>query len=128
MRLIKNFNDYKKINETGEWSRDIDWEYVKNNPDDKDEFPMWIRQLEDDINILSNKLKSGLEIIIKDIRGFDAYQGPYANVDFKTKSKTIPCKIWTFEYGIIFDKCNNDVISGLEGTVDHVAEILNEKF
>ena len=96
MKYLKMFDNFSEdikntqhINETGEWDRDIDWEYVKNNPDDEDEFASWIRALEQSINSINDLLDDSHKIEIIDIKGFDKYQGPYANVKIMDNYYTI---------------------------------------
>ena len=76
MKYIKNY----KLFETGEWSRGVNWQYTKDNPDDDCEEANWIRSLEKDLNEVIDFLDDPKLFQIIDIRGFDMYQGPYATV------------------------------------------------
>lgn len=73
----------KKLNETGEWPKGLDWQYVKDTPDSgrEEEEYYWIKSLEEDLNLIKKRLKyKNINFEIVDIRGFDKYQGPYADV------------------------------------------------
>lgn len=65
------------INETGEWDRDVDWDYVKENPDDESEESLWMKLMWKELQEIEERTDS-FEIL--DIKGFDTYQGPYAIV------------------------------------------------
>lgn len=112
----------QNVNETGEWSRDMDWQWVKGLTDNevgRSEEASWIRALE---NLLMSVNDLGGELTIKDIKGFDLYQGPYALVDVKGKTYTV----WTAEHDELFvedhPKANTD--RGFVGTPEEVANIL----
>lgn len=83
----------KRFYETGGWNRNIDWNYVKENPDDDSEESNWIKYLQKQIEEIIDDLddESILEII--DIKGFDMYQGPYASVKIFDKKY----QIWSIE-------------------------------
>jgi len=67
---------YIKKFETGEWSRDVDWDFVKNNPDDDSEEANWIKNMQSKLEEIDSE-----HFEILDIRGFDLYSGPYAIVN-----------------------------------------------
>ena len=77
MKYLKEY----KIFETGEWSSDVDWDFVKENPDNDSEEANWIRSMENKLNLVKNALESEeVSFEIENIRGYDMYQGPYASV------------------------------------------------
>jgi len=84
----------KKILETGEWSSDVDLQYVKNHPEDTCEECEWIKRLKEHIDYIINEVEAeGVKISLRDIRGFDKYQGPYAQVSIEGRT----FKFWTSE-------------------------------
>lgn len=87
MKYIKSF---RKINESGEWNRTIDWEYVKNNPDCDDDECQIIKKLEQNMEDIIEHIPDPSKFVLKDIRGFDMYQGAYAIVEIYGKKY----KIW----------------------------------
>lgn len=97
--MIKRLQTYEsfvqKINETGEWNRDLDWQYIKDNPEsvERDDQAAWIKALADSLEEVQNFLGDSVEMEIEDIRGFDNYQGPYAWVNINGKK----FKVWTME-------------------------------
>jgi len=131
VKLFENFDVDKqsaeemnesKMNETGEWSRDMDLQAVKRMTDDeigRDDNASWIKSLYDTLMEIKSQ---GVDLEIDDIKGFDQYQGPYAIVDFKKHGKY---KVWTAEYDELFIENwpdgNND--RGFVGTPD---EIINK--
>ena len=130
MEHIKKFKDFNKINETGEWSRDLDWEYVKNNPNDQDQEASWIRMLQDNLETVNNLLKEGIELVIEDIKGFDLYQGPYASIRIDHNNESSYFKAWTAEEGLFVENfpvnnTNENEINGFGGNVDAFAGAIN---
>lgn len=129
LKHVKTFENFK-INETGEWARDVDWEFVKNNPDADDEFSSWIRELEKLLNEVKQYLddKSRLEII--DIEGFDKYQGPYAQVEIDGKNYEVwttdePYMLWIEDYPI--DNTSEEGLrAGFKGEPIEIAQMLND--
>lgn len=92
----KNFK-IKKINETGEWPKDLDWLYVKNHPEDEEQESNWIRRLADDLEYIIDEVQP-INMEIVDIQGFDLYQGPYAIINIEGKQ----FKVWTTGYYELF--------------------------
>ena len=124
MKHIKNF----KLYETGEWSRGIDWQFVKDNPDDESDESLIILSLEDILNNIKNKLKDKNIFIIKDIRGFDMYQGAYAIVKIFDKTykiwRTDADDLWIDDFPI--DNCSDQgKNSGYEGMIYEIIDLLN---
>ena len=76
MKYLKNF----KLFETGEWSSDVDWQFVKDNPDDDSEESNWIKFLANELEVIIDDLDNPSILEIIDIKGYDLYQGPYAKV------------------------------------------------
>jgi len=76
---MKHLKQYK-IYEAGEWSRGINWEYVKENPDDDSEEASLIKYLEERLDYIISNLDDDNILKIDDIRGHDLYQGAYALV------------------------------------------------
>jgi len=68
------------LNETGEWS-------------DDEEGSAWIESLRGELEMVQNMLAPGLYFIVKDIKGFDKYQGPYATIEINGDTY----KVWTQE-------------------------------
>lgn len=87
----------KKLNETGEWARGLDWLYVKENPDDDSQEANWIRRLADDLEYIIEQIKP-IKMEIEDIQGFDLYQGPYAYINIEGKE----FKVWTTGYNELY--------------------------
>lgn len=84
----------KKILETGEWSSDVDLQYVKNHPEDTCEECEWIKRLKEHIDYIINEVEAeGVKISLRDIQGFDIYTGPYAKVNIEGEE----FKVWTTE-------------------------------
>jgi hypothetical protein len=91
---MKYLKTYNMIKETGEWSRDVDWQYVKDNPDDQSEESLWINLMWTKLDMVEGFFDYDENIFkIIDIRGYDLYQGPYAIV----KIFGINYKIWNYE-------------------------------
>lgn len=125
MKYIKNFTLY----EAGEWSSDIDWQYVKDNPDDTSQEAALIRSLEDSLNYIKNELDNPEIFIIKDIRGFDMYQGPYAMVKIFDRTYKVwitdADDLWIDDFPI--DNCSDEGKKpGYEGMIYDIADMLND--
>ncbi len=80
-----------KLFETGEWSRDVNWQFVKDNPDNDSEEANWIREFEKKLQFIIDYLDNPDIFKIIDINGRDMSQGPYATV--KIFNRTY--KMWT---------------------------------
>ena len=81
-----------KINETGEWTRGIDYDYVKTHRDDDDECVGIILGMEEVLNAIISKVEesdSDIKIEIEDIKGFDMYQGCYAIISIDGDKYTV---------------------------------------
>lgn len=123
MKNIKLFENFDRVNETGEWNRDMNWQKVKGMSADEiqnDEQADWIAALEAQLSMLQNE---GVDLEIIDIKGYDMYQGPFATVEIKGKQGTF--NIWTAEHDELFieDWPNGNTDRGFVGTPE---EIINE--
>jgi len=127
MKHLKTF----KIYETGEWSRDVNWNYVKDNPDDDSEEASLIRYLEERLDYIISNLDNDTILKIKDIRGHDLYQGAYAIVSIFGKTY----KIWSMESsgledelyieGFPINNLDENSNPGYVGDTENIAELLN---
>ena len=127
MKYIKTF----KLFETGEWSKGINWEYVKNNPDDDSEESWYIRELEKKLNYVITLLNNKDVFVITNISGLDLYQGAYANVkifgrNYKVSNDSINDDGLFIERFPI-DNCSEEGYSaGFLGSEEEIAELLND--
>jgi len=95
---LRNKNKFGHVNETGEWSRDMDWQKVKGMSTDEiqnDDEAIQIAEMEARLNALQNE---GANFEINDIQGFDKYQGPYATIEYKGDTY----RIWFAEHDELF--------------------------
>lgn len=122
---------YPKLNESGEWESGVDWEYVKNNPDDDGECASWIKSLADKLEEIEIELtaEGSVTFSISNIKGFDMYQGPCADVRINGKSY----KVWTMENNKLWieeypaDNTGGDKSkSGLQGFTGDLSNIIIE--
>lgn len=128
MKHLKLFENFKKINETGEWEWNIDLDYVNDNPDADDEFSLTIKHMRDNIQTIKDGLDNPDRFILKDIKGFDKYQGAYAMVLIDN----VTYKIWQiddrffwiedYEVDNTSARGNNP---GFEGTIEEIISELN---
>lgn len=129
-KYVKTFESFK-LNETGEWNRDVDWEFVKNNPDVDNEESNWIRGLELLLNDVVSDLDEASRLEIFDIKGFDKYQGPYAEVEIDGSAYNVwtidePDTLWIENFPV--DNTSEEGLrSGFKGTPDEIAKMLNER-
>lgn len=124
MKYIKQF----KLFETGEWDRDIDWDYVKENPDDDSQEAGWIKFLQEQLEYIIDDLEDPSIFEIIDIKGFDMYQGPYATVKIFKVNYTI----WTLEYNDLYiedffiTNTEENENAGFKGRWSNISDMLNE--
>lgn len=126
MKYIKEY----KLYEAGEWNRSIDWQYVKDNPDDDSEEVIYIKELDRKLQDVIEQLDNKSIFDIIDIIGFDMYSGPYALVNIFNKRY----KIWLDEvYGVLFIELfpidtnqDTDRMPGFSGFEDEIADMLND--
>jgi len=125
MKHIKSF----KLYETGEWNKNITWEYVKNNPDDDSQESNMIFFLSETLSDLILLLNDDY-IKILDIKGYDISTGPYANVSILGNFY----KIWIsnerdsdlYIENFPIDNCSEiDLIPGYIGSIKEIAHIIN---
>lgn len=118
-----------KLYETGEWSKDVDWEYVKNNPDDDSEEANLIKDLQVKIEEVISLLHNDNILKIESIRGVDLYQGAYAIVSIFSKKYKV-WEIYSEDYLYIegFPINNTDEYQkdGYRGDVVEISDLLNE--
>lgn len=124
MKHVKLFENFD-LNETGEWSRDMDWLKTKGMSDEevsRDDQAAWIRRLEDLIKDVEGQ---GADLEIEDIKGFDMYQGPYATVTFEKGARKGTYSVWTAENDELFieDYPEGNTDRGFVGTTEEVANL-----
>ena len=76
MKHIKNF----KLFETGEWGKEVDWQYAQEHPDEQTEEVVLINDLSRKIKNIIKNLDDDSILKLNDIRGLDMYSGCYAKV------------------------------------------------
>jgi len=132
MKYLKKY----KIFETGEWASDVDWQFVKDNPDDDSEEAGYIRQMERSLTYIKNRLDTEGEIQfeIKNIRGIDLYQGPYATVTINKERFDIyygdvdgESFLWIEDFPID-NMSEEDMVPGFHGSNDDIVEGIIEYF
>jgi hypothetical protein len=110
---IKNFKEV--INETGEWE------------DSDEDSQNWIDYLKKNIEKLIELSEIDIELL--DIKGFDKYQGPYANI----KIDNDYYKIWTLPYNLFFVENfpinnNKNGEHGFKGRIEDMVEAINSYY
>ena len=118
-----------KLFETGEWSRDVNWQFVKDNPDNDSEEANWIRKFEKKLQSVIDYLDNPDIFKIIDINGRDMYQGPYATVRIFNKTYkmwiTQDDDLWIEKFPI--DNTNEEgSLPGFEGTPYIITRLLNK--
>lgn len=133
-----NFKKFKMF-ETGEWPRNVDLDYIENNPEIETEETLWIEKLRDDLIEIEKKLNNQItnsadynkplivndkqyNLIIEDIKGFDKYQGPYAIINLNDDRYNV----WTINddelYFVSF--CDKENFKGNKyDIIEHIQEI-----
>lgn len=134
LKRLKTFESFvQKLNETGEWASGLDWQYVKDHPEiaDRDDQAAWIKSLADSLEEVQNMLGDNIKMEIEDIKGFDNYQGPYANININGKH----FKVWTMEFHDLWiedfpiDNTSDDGNRpGFQGEPIDIAEAINDYF
>lgn len=105
------------LNETGEWA-------------DDEEGLAWIESLRNELDLIPGELNLGIKMTIDDVRGFDKYQGPYANITINGDNY----KVWTTENQKLWIEnfpINNSVEGqnpGFEGFPDQIADAINKHY
>jgi hypothetical protein len=124
MKYIKSF----KLYETGEWNRHIDWDYVKNDPDDDSDEVNWIKQLDSLLIKIIDNLDNPDIFEIIDIKGFDMYQGPYAKVKIFGRNYEIWIAteeiLWIKDFPI--DNSEENESPGFKGETYNISDLLND--
>lgn len=125
---MKHLKTYK-IFETGEWSRDIDWQFVKDNPDNDSEESNYIKQMEKDLNNIKEQIDDEGEINFEiiDIKGFDLYQGPCATIKINDDKYNVwpndEGTLWVEDFPI--DNCSEQGLNpGFDGYEDDIAKAI----
>ena len=126
MRYIKEF----RLFESGEWNRDVDWEYAKEHPDQHIEEVALINDLSRKVKEIIKYLDDESILKLNDIKGFDMYSGCYAKVSIFGRYY----KIWMDEvYGVLWiedfpidNTSDDDRRPGFSGYSDEIAELLND--
>lgn len=129
MKHIKNF----KLFEAGEWSKNVNWQFVKDNPDDDSDEAVMIKNMEEKLNTIISELDDENIFIINDIRGFDLYQGPYANVSIFGRKFNIyiitedaPFEELWIENFPIDNTSQDDKLPGFLGSEYKISKLLND--
>lgn len=118
----------QRLFETGEWCKDVDLEFVLNNSEVDDDCSNWIREFYDDLLWIKERIRPITNFEIIDIKGFDMYQGPYANVKVDDDNYTM----WTigvediFIEDFVIDNSAPDQNRGFVGTKEDVLYTLKE--
>jgi hypothetical protein len=132
MKYLKLWEQFKAINETGEWDKDVDLQFVKDNPGADDEFSLTIKDMAERLDDLKELLNNPEIFLIKDIRGFDVYQGAYAIVSINGRNYKVwsvgenPDNFWIEDY-IIDNTSEKGLRSGFEGDIYEISDMLNSK-
>lgn len=133
MKILISEQQYKKLLlETGEWPSGVDLDYVNDNPDEENEFTEWIKQLKSIIDDIKERMQHSNFIKLIDIKGFDAYQGPYALVDVIGKKYKIwanggdPMEPTLYIEGFPVTNTNEDQHPGYIGYEGQIADMLDE--
>ena len=118
-----------KLFETGEWSRDVNWQFVKDNPDNNSEEAVYIKNFFNDLKILIKRLNNKDIFKILDIRGLDMYQGPYATVRIFNRTykmwNTQEDDLWIENFPI--DNTSEEgKLPGFQESKYQIAELLND--
>ena len=118
----------RKIFETGEWASGVDLKYTEAHPDDDSEECGWIRSLKGHVEMIINEVTdSGVKMKLKDIHGFDLYQGPYAIVNIEGKEFKIWCndEYQLFVEDFLVDNQSEDGNrAGFLGSAPEIAEAI----
>jgi len=118
-----------KLFETGEWSRDVNWQFVKDNPDNNSEEAVYIKNFFNDLKILIKRLNNKDIFKILDIRGLDMNQGPYATVRIFNRTykmwNTQEDDLWIENFPI--DNTSEEgKLPGFQESKYQIAELLND--
>ena len=118
-----------KLFETGEWSRDVNWQFVKDHPDDNSEEAVYIKNFFNDLKILIKRLNNKDIFKILDIRGLDMNQGPYATVRIFNRTykmwNTQEDDLWIENFPI--DNTSEEgKLPGFQESKYQIAELLND--
>lgn len=115
---IDKFEKFKKINETGEW--------------DESEGKEWKKALKKILKEVKEYINDDVEFTILNIKGFDMYQGPYANIKINDSNFTVwMCEyednIWIEDFPID-NMSDENTVEGFMGSAGDVADVINKIF
>lgn len=128
MKYIKTY----KLYETSEWNKDIDWEYVKNNPaayDNNSDEVALIKDLHDKLDDVISYLDNDEILKIEDIRGEDFDYGAYAIVSIFGKTYTVTeiySENFLYIQGFPINNMNDNTNYGYKGDILEISELLND--
>ena len=128
---MKHLKKYKLF-ETGEWASDVDWQFVKDNPDDESEEAGSIRQMENILRTIEYEIEIESEIdfeITDIIRGYDLHSGPKGIIKINDDSYNF----WNSENGFWIEdfSINNMEVyqnPGFEGGVREIVDAIIDQY
>lgn len=128
MKFLKKY----KIFETGEWARDVDWQFVKDNPDDDSEEANYIKIMEKYLNEIKEQVdnEDGIEFEIINIKGIDLYQGAVGSININKNIYKIffsEENLWIENFPID-NTSKNGELAGFEGCIDEIVEAIIDHY
>ena len=112
--LVKGILTENIITETGEWD------------ESDEELVGWKESLENDVKYIQEKTNGKLQL--DSVRGFDKYQGPYANVHINNKHY----EVWTSENNTLWienfpidNTSQKGLNPGFQGDVNTIVDLIN---
>jgi len=130
---MKHLKTYK-IYESGEWSRGIDWEFVKENPENESDEALLIKFMEERLDYIISTIDNKNILEIDNIKGFDIYEGAYAIVYIFGKRY----KVWSmaeqsggvedtlYIEGFPINNLPENSNPGYVGSTDEISDLLND--
>jgi len=130
MKYLKKF----KLFETGEWSKEVNWQFVKDNPDNDSIEANWIKSFEKQLQTIIDNLDNPKIFKIINIRGIDTYQGPCATVKIFNKTykvwpiqdENLPLEYIWIENFPIDNTSKDDKLPGYQDYTFGIADLLND--
>ena len=122
---------YLKYNETGEWNKYINLEYVENNPECNSDECEYIKSMKDYIDNIIFLLDNKNCFKLIDIIGFDMYTGPKVIVKIFDKQYNIwsnqnnPYSLYIENFPINNINTKYDS-SGYVGDIEDISKLINE--
>lgn len=127
MKYLKKFN---KLFETGEWNRNIDLNYVLENPDCDEEECGFIKYMYNKLYSIEKYFSNKNIFELIDIRGIDLYQGSYASVKIFGKNYQIynaeEAYMFWIENFPVDNSSQNGFNSGFMGHEGEISELIND--